>query len=418
MSRLTSSCAIMHRPYSNRAERDFLLDLQQRALCYFLENQNPHTGLVLDRQSNFGSARTGSLCSTAATGMGFITLALGSAEPYDLLSRAEAVARVKRGVEHALHHLPHTHGVLPHFLDARTGKVVGVDARSTLDTGWFLAGALWAAEFLGDPELDALADQLFQRVDWPAWTAANGLLRHGADPAGRALPCCWDRLNGETVFLFVLAAGGGWDVDGWQQFGTFHGEVADLRFASADLGLFVFQYGLDLVDLNEWRLPGELDLMVEAEHATEANIRHCRSLAGRFDTFRYYWGLSAGDGPGVGLAEDAYRAYAPDESVDGTACLMATVASIMHRPAQVWENLFRARSQNLLGRYGPANVNLDRKWFARDMVAIDAGAAFLALDNALHDNRVRQTFHALAPVQLGLERLGAVSQQDWQRNAG
>ena len=39
------------------------------------------------------------------------------------------------------------------------------------------------------------------------------------------------------------------------------------------------------------------------------------------------------------------------------------------------------------------------------MVAIDAGAAVLALDNYLMTDRVRHVFHALPCVQRALERL-------------
>ena len=66
-------------------ERGLLLHLQRQALDYFLENQLP-CGLVLDRQHNRGPRRSHGLCSTSATGMGFIALALATAPPYRLLS--------------------------------------------------------------------------------------------------------------------------------------------------------------------------------------------------------------------------------------------------------------------------------------------------------------------------------------------
>jgi hypothetical protein len=40
------------------------------------------------------------------------------------------------------------------------------------------------------------------------------------------------------------------------------------------------------------------------------------------------------------------------------------------------------------------------------MVGIDAGAAVLALDNYLMENRVRAVFHELPCVRRGLESLG------------
>src|SRR5262249_47323456 len=117
-------------------ERAFLLHLQALALRYFLDNQAAD-GLFLDRQRNFGAPLAGGWRSTTATGMGFIALALASAEPFRLLTRAEAAACVGRGLRTALDGLPHTHGVLPHFLDD-DGAVAGSDARSTIDSTWLI----------------------------------------------------------------------------------------------------------------------------------------------------------------------------------------------------------------------------------------------------------------------------------------
>jgi hypothetical protein len=399
--------------FQTAAEHAVLLDLERRAIRYFLDNQSPRTGLVLDRQRNFGAPRRGGLYSSAATGMGFIALALASAIPFRLLSRTEAARRVCLGLETLLENTPHTSGVLPHFLDSATCAVVGADARSTVDTAWLVAGALWAATFLGNRELHKLARKLFERIDWRAWTGPDDLIRHGADQRERPFPCCWDRLNGETVFMYVLAAGAdekmAWPASAWRQLDPFLGEAAGLRFGSADLGLFVFQYGLDLLDLRAWRLPDGYDLLGDAVLATKANASVCRAASGRFATYRRWWGLSAGDGPGNSRNLDAYRCYAPSEPLDGTAHVSATIPSVVHQPSLVWENLHQAKAERhfpLEGRYGFSNLNVDRGWVGQDIVGIDAGAIVLALDNCLFGDRVRCHFHAIEPVQIGLQRIG------------
>ena len=397
-------------------DRHLLIDLQRRGLRYFLDNQTP-AGLMLDRQSNQGPRHPGGLCSTAATGMGWIALALASAEPHRLLSPHEAALRIRTGLETALHALPHDHGIVPHFIDSRTGRVYGHDYLSTVETAWLAAGALWASSFLWDCELVRLAGAFAERIDWHYWTApaesSTPLLRHGQTSDGRFLPCAWDRLNGETVFMYVLAAGatGGHALpaSAWAHLKPFYGSAAGLRYNNSDLGLFVFQYGLDLLDLSGWTCPGEVDLAAEARTAAEANYRVCRDLAGTFATYRDYWGLSAGDGPAAPPAGFAYRCYAPGGPIDGTAHVTATLASIAHHPELVLDNICRAahdRRWPLAGRYGFNNVNTSLGWVGSDMVGIDAGAAVLALDNYLHDNRVRNIFHTLPCVQRGLERSG------------
>src|SRR5262249_51013504 len=106
---------------------------------------------------------------------------------------------------------------------------------------------------------------------------------------------------------------------------------------------------------------------------------------------------------------DCYRCYAPSGPVDGTAHITATLASVAHCPAAVLENLYQAQHDAQLcvrGRYGFSTVNVDRAWVSRDIVGIDLGAAVLALDNYLMEDRVRTCFQSLPCVQHGLDRLG------------
>jgi hypothetical protein len=399
------------------ADRGFLLRLQRQALQYFLDNQTP-AGLMLDRQSNHGSPRPNGLCSTTATGMGFMALALASAPPYRLLSRQTAALRIRVGLRAAIERLPQDHGAVPHFIHSATGAVHGADVFSTIETAWLVAGALWASAFLQDSGLEALASHLYERVDWHYWTAPDapaflGLIRHGKGSDGAFLACSWDRANGETAFMYVLGAGAragrAIAADSWLRLQPFYGTVAGMRFSSADLGLFVFQYGLDLLDLSHWQTPGEINLLREAWLATQANYQACKEAADQFATYRRFWGLSSGDGPGDEPAEDCYRCYSPAGPIDGTAHLTAALASVAYHPEAVLHNLYEAQHDRMLparGRYGFGNINVDRHWTARDMVGIDAGAAVLALDNYLNDNRVRRFFQDLPCIRHGLERLG------------
>jgi hypothetical protein len=240
-----------------------------------------------------------------------------------------------------------------------------------------------------------------------------GLLRHGKDQAGRFLPYRWDRLNGETALMYVLGAGAADDkalsAASWRALRPYYGSVAGLCFNNADLGLFVFQYGLDLLDLRRWSLPGSVDLWAEARIATWANQLACRRAAARFTTFRRFWGLSAGDGPGDLPARDTYRSYSPAGPIDGTAHLTACLASVAHNPEAVLDNLHEAeqgRQLGIHGRYGLSNVNLDRHWVGRDMIGIDAGAVVLALDNYLMADRIPAVFHSLPCVRQAMQRLG------------
>src|SRR5579871_469323 len=214
-----------------------LLRLQCQALQYFLENQTP-AGLVLDRQSNHGPLREGGLCSTAATGMGWIALALATQHPYSLLSHDEAVLRIRTGLETALGALPHERGIVPHFVDSQTGEVFGRDYLSTIETAWLTAGGLWAAAFLRDATLEPLAHSLWERIDWRYWTnpeqSRQSLLCHGQAHDRQFLPCVWDRLNGETIFMYVMASGARGDqalpLAAWTNLQSFYGHAGGHYF--------------------------------------------------------------------------------------------------------------------------------------------------------------------------------------------
>src|SRR5437868_2053822 len=126
-----------------------LLGLQRLALGYFLDNQAAN-GLILDRQANRGPRRPHGLCSLAATGMGFIALALASAAPYRMHSKQTAARRITAGLRAVVEGLPHDHGIIPHFVHSATGRVHGVDYLSTVESAWLVAGGLWTAAFLRD----------------------------------------------------------------------------------------------------------------------------------------------------------------------------------------------------------------------------------------------------------------------------
>jgi hypothetical protein len=411
---------------ASKRDRGLLRLLQRRALRYFLDNQGAD-GLVQDRQANLGPTRQAGPLSISATGMGLIAVSLASASPYRLIPHRDAVSRVRAALDTALERLPVDHGIFPHFVDRNSLKPLGEDTFSTVDTSWLLAGALWAASFLRDGKLVDLAGQLYDRVDWRYWSVASEtetpwLIRHGKGPGGEFLPCSWDRANGETLMMYVLAAGAADDRalpgESWKSLRPFYGEVAGHRFNNADLGLFVFQYGLDLLDLSRWRTPDGPDLVAEASVATLANRDACRASADRFRTYRRHWGISAGDGPGHPAGLDAYNDYSPAKALDGTAHLTATLASIAHQPDAVLDNVRSAMASDRtspLGRYGLSCVNDDRAWIARDMVGIDSGAAALALDNVLMEDRVRAVFHELPCVRKGLERLGFRDAADVRR---
>lgn len=406
------------------AQRKLLVQLERDAFKYFLENQLDN-GLVLDRQHNFGPRKKHGTCSLSATGMGLIAISLASSPEHHVISRDDARQRVRLALETCFK-LKHVQGMMPHFVDSRTLQPVGNDVISTIDSSWLVAGALWAANYLQDRELQDLAMKLYNRIDWQFWSVSDvkggpPLIRHGMAADGQYLRGVWDRFNAETLFMYVLAAGASPDRalkrDSLLALRPFYGEVAGLRFPSADLGLFVFQYSAELLNLRKLPAPDNIDFTAVAKTAAEANYRACKNASTlrkssnvqgsqlpKFGTYALFWGLSAGDGPG-GKA-DEYKEYGPQCLMDGTAHITATLASLSAAPKRVLENLANAELvPGIRGRYGYSNVNLDASWIGRDVVGIDLGAAVFAIDNVMYGNRVRRGFESVPVVRKALAEL-------------
>lgn len=394
------------------AQRERLLGIERDCLRYFLDNQTEH-GLFLDRQRNNGDSYDCDIpCSMAATGMGFIALALAAQKDHNLLSRTEAVERCKHGMETALTLLPEDHGILPHFVIGSDLKPWGFDVSSTIDTAWCLAGASTAAELLDEDEGRRLAARLRERADWLYWTNGNGrLISHGKNDAGQFL-CHWNRLNGETAFMYILAAGAepekAISPDAWSKLEPCMGEAEGLMFASADLGLFTHQVGNHLIDLVSWQNPHNIDLLEHARLATKANILASARLGEKTKTFRTFWGISDGDCPGTAEKNTEYQ-YRPNtiDNNDGTAHIASSIAAIEYDVFdEVMRNIDAAEAIGARGRYGFNNVNLDQKWMSTDAVGFDVGNPCFSIENALHENRIRRAFHAIPDVQRGLARQG------------
>src|SRR5690606_14387128 len=127
--------------------------LQRQTFAYFLDQSDPVTGLVADKN------RPGWPASIAATGLALAAYPVGVERQF--LSRAEAVRRCltvlrflrdapQDGTPVATGH----RGFYYHFLDMRSGRRAWRCELSTVDSGFLLAGALAAARYFTaeDPE--------------------------------------------------------------------------------------------------------------------------------------------------------------------------------------------------------------------------------------------------------------------------
>ncbi len=392
---------------------NLLSDLQRRALEFFWFEAHPHTGLVKDRAGNTRGDDY-HVASLASTGFGLAALPVGVEHGW--IRREQAERRALVTLKFVREKLTHEHGWLYHFVDWSSGKRVWNCEISTIDTALFLGGALLAGEYFGG-EVKSQADGLYGRVDFQ-WMLTDGgakpnekLLCHGWKPESGFLRARWDTYS-EHLLLNLLALGSPTHpipAECWDAWRRNVGEYKDFKtFACGPL--FTHQYSQAFVDFRGRRDRKGFDYFESAVQATKANRQFCLDQSGRFKTYGpNVWGLSACDRPGGG-----YEAYgAPPGTVvqDGTVAPWVTVAAVAFTPQpaldaiQFMHDEYRTK---LWGRYGFSNgFNLDKNWFADDVIGIDLGAAVLLIENQCTGKPWRW-FMRIPEIKRGMQAAGFV----------
>ncbi len=377
----------------NQADEKFLDEVQHRAFLYFWEQSDPGTGLTKDRAGNFGGGDRG-IASMAATGFGLTALTIGESRGW--ISREQAYARALTTLRHLRFRQAHVEGWFHHFVDGASGEPLPASEVSSIDTALLLAGALTVGRHFAGTEVERLAREIYERVDFP-WMMTDG----GAKPESRTMSMGWTskgfieaRWNAysEHHILYLLGLGSpthplpaaSWRA--WKR-----PEEGPLTGASGPL--FTHQYSQLWLDLRGWKDEGQ-DYFANSVEATLAH--RAAAIAAQKDYKTYgprCWGFTACDGP------DGYRAYGAypgGHEHDGTIAPTAAGGSMAFTPELSVAALRYMKEEygdRIWGRYGFADAfNADPRWRERfnveglwrspDAVGIDQGAILLAIENA------------------------------------
>lgn len=388
----------------------FLDELQRRALLYFWENSSPRTGLVLDR-ARTGGGETRTVASSAATGFGLTAFCIGAArgwmDPKALRQRAVAALR------HYAGQAPHEHGWFYHFVDSGSGARVWDCEISSIDTALLLAGVLTARQYFADDEVRALADAIYDRVDF-RWML-NGhpaLLSHGWKPESGFLANRWDSYC-ELQILYALglasrtsplpdASWRAWKRP-WMEYGGY-------RYVSGADPLFVHQYSQAWLDLRGRKERGGagIDWFENSRTATRAHRAFCIELGKTGFPGCYsedLWGITASD------SRNGYVAWGGPPlhpAVDGSVVPCAAGGSLMFEPALCLRALetMRARfGSRIWGRYGFADAfHPVDGWTNPDVIGIDVGITMLSAEDA-RTGAVWGWFMSFEPVREAMDRV-------------
>ncbi len=362
------------------ADDALLDDIERAAFAFFWENADAATGLINDRSLAAGGDSR-KLSSIAATGFGLTALCIADSRAY--AGAREITARVKTTLHFLWNRMPHQNGFFYHFVDKSSGAPAYHSEVSVIDTSILLCGILTCRAHFADAEIEHLATQIYQRVDWPWMLNGGDTFAEDWTPESGFSSDRWDQYS-EMMMMYLLAIGSpthpippsAWKAWRRPKF-TYNG----LTYISGDPNLFTHQYSHAWFDFR-----GKSDDFANYfQNSISATIAHrdfCLSLAGRFPQYsKDFWGITSSD------STHEYVAWGgPPENgpIDGTIVPCATGGSLPFLFAdciQVLRNI-RSNYPRAWQRYGFVDAfNPATGWYDKDVVGIDVGIAALMAEN-------------------------------------
>ncbi|MGA7305682.1 MAG: glucoamylase family protein, partial [Rhodothermales bacterium] len=400
------------------SDEEFLELVSHTAFDFFWYEANPDNGLIKDRSTPASSA------SIASVGFGLTGIPIAIDRGW--VDRVEGLNRVLTTLQFFWNSPqgPETatatghHGFYYHFLNMTTGRRSGTTELSTIDTALLLGGVLFVREYFDgdDPkeeQIRALADSIYQRVDWTWASPRPPRVSHGWKPESGYIQYDWGGYN-EAMILYVLALGSptypipttAWSAWTNGYHWETHYNYSFVRFPP----LFGHQYTevwVDLRDIQDAYMRGKgIDYFENSRRATLANQAYCVANPLGWEGYGpNVWGLTASDGPTGYKA----RGAPPAQNDDGTIAPTAAGGSIVFTPDDsiaALRHMYDAYRTRIWGPYGFRDAfNLEVDWFDTDYIGIDQGPILLMMENYRTEG-VWGRFMENPDVLRGLERAG------------
>lgn len=387
------------------AEDDqFLNEIETATFQYFLDQQNPKTGLIQDR-CDLRGGQPGVVASTAATGFGLTALCIG--EKRGFITRSAALERLFAALNFLWKKLPNHRGFFYHFANINTGERVWESEISSVDTAILLCGVLTCREHFQHPAVEKLANLIFERVEWTWLSEDTTLLSHGWTPEMGFLPSRWDYYS-ELMMMYLLGIGSGSHPikpEAWNAWKRLTFEYDGLRYIGSFAPLFVHQFSQGWFDFRGKR-DKYADYFQNSIIATEVHRRFCLELGRQFPDYNDdLWGITASDSVKGYVVWGGPPAVGP---IDGTVTPSATGGSLTFMPERTLRVLknIRNRYGAAWSKYGFVNAfNPLTNWYDHDVVGIDTGITMVMAEN-LRTGFVWDTFMKTPEAQRGMQRAG------------
>ena len=375
----------------SQGDQAFLDDLERQGCLFFWEQASPLTGQVLDRARNdLGGARDPRrMASIAATGFGLTALCIADHRGY--LPHAQVVERVRTTLDWHLNHFPEVHGFFYHFSDIETGKRVDGVELSSIDTALLLCGVLTARAYFDDPRIHSLAQQIYERVDWPWMLNGGKTFSMGWHPDKGFLDSRWDKYC-ELMMIYLLAIGSPTHPVAPEFWSHFERPVIHYKgydFISGNDPLFTHQYSHAWYDFRNKR-DAYANYFTNSVTATRAHKAFCLSYPNWYN--EEFWGITASDYQGGYTAWGGPPAQGP---LDGSVVPSAAAGSLAFLPVEcipVLKAMQAKWGKQAWGRYGFVDCfHPAANWYDPDVLGIDQGISVLMAEN-LRSSFVWETF--------------------------
>jgi len=372
-------------------DESFLDDLISQGCQFFWEQASPVTGQVLDRaRNNLNGARDPRrMASIAATGFGLTALCIADHRGY--LPHSQIVERVRTTLDWHLNQMPEVHGFFYHFTDVESGKRWRNSELSSIDTSILLCGIQTVRAHFADARIQQLAQQIYERVDWP-WMLNDGqAFSMGWNPGSGFLSNRWSHYC-ELMMIYLLAIGSPThpvSPDHWNNFVRPTVQYGPYSYISGNDPIFTHQYSQAWFDFRQKR-DAYTDYFTNSVTATHAHKAFCLSMPNWYN--ENYWGITASD------SVRGYTVWGGPPSrgmIDGTVVPCAAAGSLAFVPGQCLSVLRALRAKygsRAWGRYGFVDAfHPAANWFNPDVLGIDLGIGVVMAEN-LRSELIWNTF--------------------------
>ena len=363
------------------SDDQFLDQIEQSNFLYFWEQASTLTGLVKDRALAAGNDNR-TIASIAATGFGLTALCIGHKRGYADTSQIQS--RVSATLSFILNQFTNVNGFYYHFVDINSGARVQNSEVSSIDTAILLCGVLTCRQYFQDAQIQSMASQIYNRVNWPWMLNGGTTFSMGWTPENGFLPTRWDTYS-ELMMLYLLAIGSTTNpvpASSWDAFArptlTYQGLTYITNLAAP---LFIHQFSHAWFDFRN-KSDKYTNYFNNSITATQAHKLFCQSLQGQFADYQQnQWGITASDSVNGYVVWGGPPSMGP---IDGTLVPCAAGGSVVFVPADCLAVLRNIRTQHPQSwqRYGFVDgFNPLTGWYDPDAVGIDTGITMLMAEN-------------------------------------